>query len=465
MSCLNYRLIIVGMVFAYYIDQIDCRVGDVMTKLAVIADDLTGANDTAVQFAKRHMRSFVKLDIDKLKKNESDVLVIDSDSRDLCPKDAYDKVKIICTEIAEQGISCIYKKIDSTMRGNVGIEIKAAADVLKPKLIIIAPAYPENNRITLGGYHLLDGIPLEYTEMAHAPKTPINNSYIPAILQQQVDEKIGLIELLVINKGKKFIKEKIDEFAKKNIKWLVCDAVRQSDFAVLTEALKGYENILWAGSAGLAEYLNDFYGWQGNADAEIVQRNGPVLIVAGSVSHITQKQIEYAAADENIKIVKLDISAILTEQENERDKTITKIKKLIAAKNNILVTAAVNDKDVTRAMWMGTQCGLEGKEVSERTACFLAEIVSKLELGKLAGMILTGGDTAVHICRAIGADAIEIIKEIDSGVPLGRLCGDFGGMFVVTKAGAFGKPEIFVKAISAIKNTKNIKYKSGGIAK
>ncbi|WP_196607485.1 four-carbon acid sugar kinase family protein [Pectinatus frisingensis] len=450
------------MTFAIILKQTDCEAGDKMTKLAVIADDLTGANDTAVQFAKRQMRSYVKLDISKINGNEeADVLVIDSDSRDLKPEEAYIKVKTICIRIAEQGISCIYKKIDSTMRGNVGIEIRAAADILKPEIIIIAPAYPENNRITIGGYHLLNGVPLEYTEMAHTPKTPINNSYIPDILQQQVNEKIGLVELKNINKGKKCVREKINKFTRKNIKWIVCDAARQSDFIQLMAALQIYKNILWVGSAGLAEHLNDFYGWQGNNDTAALRKKGPVLIVAGSVSHITQEQIKYVADCRNIKIIKLEISSILEEQKKEKEKMVKILQDLIMNQEDILVTTAIDDKDVKKALRIGNRYGLKAKNVSECIACFLADVVAGLELQKLAGMILTGGDTAVHICRAIGADAIEIIREIDSGVPLGKLCGEFAGMLVVTKAGAFGSQEVFVRAIDAIRDNKNLECDTG----
>ena len=64
-----------------------------MIKLAAIADDLTGANDTALQFAKRSMKSCVKINFvaDDFQ-TDKDVIVIDSDSRDLEAQTAYDKV-------------------------------------------------------------------------------------------------------------------------------------------------------------------------------------------------------------------------------------------------------------------------------------------------------------------------------------------------------------------------------------
>ncbi|MBB5336952.1 four-carbon acid sugar kinase family protein [Pectinatus brassicae] len=424
-----------------------------MSRLAVIADDLTGANDTAVQFAKKNMSSYVKLNIDKLEDNDSDVLIIDSDSRDLSAEQAYKKVKNISEKIYKQNISCVYKKIDSTLRGNIGAEIKAVADVFLPEIVIVAPAYPSNGRITVGGYHLLDGMLLEYTEIAHAPKTPVDKSYIPCIIRQQVDRKIGVLELKTINKGLAEVRTQIKKFIKQETNWIVCDAAKESDLQLVTEAIKEYQNILWVGSAGLAGYLNDFYNWIGTAHIDIAERSGSVLIVAGSISHITQRQIKYLMANKNIKTIKVDIAQIFIDKKQEEIKLVQLMNKYMSCKMDVLLTAATDDTDVAKAAWLGKQYDVSLKEVSEKTACFIAEITAKLNLEQLAGMVLTGGDTAVHICRAINADAIQIINEIDTGVPLGILYGEnIEPIFVVTKAGAFGKGDIFVQAIDAIRN-------------
>lgn len=150
--------------------------GEAMIKLAVIADDLTGANDTALQFAKRNIKSSVEINFMQMADvKDKEVIVVDTDSRDLDEDLSYKRVKDICEEMSRYNIKCAYKKIDSTLRGNLGAEIKAVDDVFKPDIVIIAPAYPANQRITIGGYHLLEGKPIELTEIANAPKTPVKN--------------------------------------------------------------------------------------------------------------------------------------------------------------------------------------------------------------------------------------------------------------------------------------------------
>lgn len=425
-----------------------------MIKLAAIADDLTGANDTALQFAKRNMKSCVKINFvaDDFE-TDKDVIVIDSDSRDLAVQEAYTKVKNICEAIKKYKARCIYKKIDSTLRGNIGAEIKAVDDVFKPELVIIAPAYPINRRITVGGYHLLDGIPLELTEIANSPKTPVKESYIPNILKQQAaDKKVGVLDFLTVKKDSEAVKAKLDEFLNKGINWIVCDIVEEKNFMTVMDAVKSFKNILWVGSAGMADYITYFYNWIGEEKFMQRYRSGPVLICAGSVSHTTQEQIQTVLEYEDINFLKIDIPKIL-EDEQYITVYIDRLKTLAKQDKNILIVTALNDDDVKEAIEAGRKYNLSGKQVSERIATIMAQIVGGLDLHNLAGMVLTGGDIAVHICKSIGADSIEIISEIDTAIPLGYIQGkNIDKLFVVTKAGAFGKPDAFIKSIKAIKN-------------
>ena len=425
-----------------------------MIKLAAIADDLTGANDTALQFAKRNIKSCVKIKFTAEDfAEDKDVIVVDSDSRDLNANEAYTKVKSICETIKQYDVRCIYKKIDSTLRGNIGAEIKAVNDVFKPDLVIIAPAYPANERITIGGYHLLKGKLLEYTEIANAPKTPVKESYIPNILANQVaDNTIAVLDFLTIKKGVKDIEAKIKHFVANGRNWIICDVVEDENFITVMDSVKSFNQILWVGSAGLADYITYFYNWTGKEQYKQDIRQGPVLICAGSVSHITQEQIKMFMAHEDFNLLKLDVGKILDNQVQLAE-YIKQLKLMVSEGKNILITTAQSDEDVKKAVEIGNKYNLSGKEVSEMVATSMALLVKAIDLSSLSGMILTGGDIAVHICKTIGADSIEIIGEIDTSIPLGYIRGDFlDKLFIVTKAGAFGKPDAFIKSVKAIKN-------------
>nr|HRM60221.1 four-carbon acid sugar kinase family protein [Megamonas funiformis] len=330
-----------------------------MIKLAVIADDLTGANDTALQFAKRNIKSSVEINFMQMEDIEDkEVVVVDTDSRDLDEYLSYKRVKDICEKISRYNIKCVYKKIDSTLRGNLGAEIKAVDDVFKPDIVIIAPAYPANQRITIGGYHLLEGKPIELTEIANAPKTPVKKSYLPAILQEQVNKNIAVIDFKIIRQGANFINKKISKFIDQGRRWIVCDIIEEENFITLMDAVKEYKNILWVGSAGLAEYLPYYYRWSGEKVLSMDKRKGAILVCAGSVSHITQNQVQTLLNQENIHLVKINMVRLLEDKNSELIEKSRIINQLIKEQENILLATAQSDDEVEQAVEIGKKYNL-----------------------------------------------------------------------------------------------------------
>lgn len=430
--------------------------GDEMIKLAVIADDLTGANDTALQFAKRNIRASVKMDLTHGMGEDMEaegVVVADSDSRDLDAAAAYEKVHMICSRMRELRPQSVFKKIDSTLRGNIGAEIRAAADVFAPDLVIIAPAYPRIRRTTLGGHHLMDGVPLDLTEIAHAPKTPVRESYIPSILARQAsDIPIGVLDYQTVRTGAAEIAAELRRLRGKGIRWIVSDIVEERNFADLMEALRDECSILWVGSAGLADHLPAFYGWTGTASHETARRAGAVIVCAGSVSHTTQAQVRRLKETADVAELRIDVERALTDADASAHYAHM-LGDLLHTGRDTLITSAQTDAEVRQAVAAGKAYGLSGKEVSERIAQLFADVLGRTNLNEVAGLVLTGGDTAVHICRALGVHSIDILREIEPGVPLGILRGQgAASVFVVTKAGAFGEVETFVRAVHTIRN-------------
>src|SRR5699024_7966678 len=101
------------------------------------------------------------------------VKVVNTESRSICESEAYEKTYAAATLFKNLGVTHIYKKIDSTLKGNFGTEIKAAANVYKPDFIVIAPAFPDMGRTTIEGIHYINGKPLNKTEVVNDPKTPV----------------------------------------------------------------------------------------------------------------------------------------------------------------------------------------------------------------------------------------------------------------------------------------------------
>lgn len=428
-----------------------------MIKLTAIADDLTGANDTALQFAKRNIKSSVKINFRNAENTISDVIIVDSDSRDLTAQESYCKVSELSKLLQPYDSICIYKKMDSTLRGNIGAEIQAMADVYNPDIVIIAPAYPTNQRTTIGGYHMMQGKPLELTEIANSPKTPVHDSYIPDILNKQVcNTNIGILKFNVISHGRDAVFAKLTELVENDKTWIVCDILEEEHFIIILDAVRrlGLQKILWAGSAGLADYIPYYYEWQGEYVQEISNRNGAVLICAGSVSHTTQLQVRHLKQHADIQTIQIEGSRLLLEADAIKEYA-DKIMVYISQGYDVMIYSAETDADVKKTVETGRNLGLNNKEVSEIIAGKLSMIINLLELESFAGIVITGGDIAIHICRSIGVDDIEIVKEVEPGVPLGIMRGEkVPPLLIVTKAGAFGKEDVFIKALDMIKNNK-----------
>jgi len=420
-----------------------------LIKLAVIADDLTGANDTAVQFAKCGLNSCVLLQAEAgvIDSGATDVVVLDTDSRSVSVKTAYDRVAKGSRLLLEAGVTAVYKKIDSTLRGNIGIEIAAAADVLQPELVAIVPAFPSNCRITVGGYHLLQQVPISRTEIAQDPKTPVRESHVPTLLAQQTDRPIGYIPLGLIMAGQAAIQTAIQEQLAQGKQWVVFDAANEEDLQQIAAAAKNSAKLLWVGSAGLAEVLPSIYGWECGSKCQPTPAAGPVLAVVGSVSKVTRAQVATMLKQPRTKLVEVSARDLIAGTTEIIETVANTAIEQLRADQDVVITSSVAELVVDKPL-----AGV-GERPSDRIAATLGKIGARvMERISLAGVYLTGGDTAINVCRATGASGMEVVDEVAVGIPLGRLRGGRNaGLQVVTKAGAFGDEKIMVKAAAALR--------------
>jgi uncharacterized protein YgbK (DUF1537 family) len=168
-----------------------------MIKLLVIADDLTGALDAGVHFSTIGIRTVVIPDTDFLHPDgladiSCEVVVVNTESRHISGQKAADLVKKVAGLGKRAGAKILYKKTDSTLRGNIGAELEALLDSMDLKRIPFIPAYPAVKRFTRHGYHYVDNHLLHRTRFADDPLEPIHTSYIPEILYKQIKEDISI---------------------------------------------------------------------------------------------------------------------------------------------------------------------------------------------------------------------------------------------------------------------------------
>ncbi len=424
-----------------------------IVKIVVVADDFTGANDTGVQFSKKNLRSVVVINDRRINKlwDDYDVIVIDTESRSDTPDNAYRKAYETAEIVKRKKPDCIYKKIDSTFRGNIGAEIAGLMESLGTAHTILVPAFPSNGRLTKNGMVYVNGKLLEETEASTDPLSPVRDSYIPRIISTQTDKTIALVNFEIVRAGKQVFESKLSQLIKNKIEIIVIDALDDMDLdivASVTAPLK--DRVMFSGSPGFAGFLSNYLNTGNQRKINIV--------IAGSVSNVTRDQIDYAQRNMHLNVIDIDTDMIFSGKETEERKRILRIINASWPEDkDIIIRSSSSIDSVRSSVEQGKQRGLTPVEVSENIALFLGKLTREIiETFPVNGILLTGGDTAIKTVNALNVSGTVIHKEIEPGVPWGNFIeAKFRNMTVVTKAGGFGNRETIFRILNFFREGQN----------
>lgn len=386
--------------------------------IAIIADDLTGAADAGVQLLRAGYRTAVVFHGEKVPAIDLDAVCFDTDSRAMPAGSAENRV--LGAVRAARGARIVYKKLDSTLRGNVAAELAVAFGAAGRDLAVVAPAFPAAGRTTVGGTQLVHGVPVDETEMRNDPSTPVREAHLPTLLSGAFSSvgTLGVEDLADPGLVRRALEES---------ECVVADAVHNSDLEVLVRAVPDPAGVLWAGSAGLALALGSVYFGPHAGDAGGYREPArPVLVVVGSVSGVAREQVR--------RLVR-EYGEVAVEARGERvsENAVAAVREALAGSACAVVHSSAS-RDVSGGSVLGS----------------LVEVVGRLsEEGLFGGLVLTGGATAVGVARGLGASGIELEGEVEAGVPAGTLIGP-RPYPVVTKAGSFGGPDTLVGAVEVL---------------
>jgi D-threonate/D-erythronate kinase len=423
-----------------------------MQRFYIIADDLTGANDAGVQLSKIGISSTVFLDYkDSSLQSTKDVAIIDTDSRAMSEEVAYETIYNASSIFRKQGYEQVYKKIDSTLRGNVAAELAALVSVYQPEIIVLAPAFPKMNRQTINGYQYVNGERVSETEFGRDPKTPVKDSFIPNLLKKYVDDRICLIEQALLNSSNENLINKIVENTGQGTTWFICDASTDEDLKMIADTFAQInKKTVWAGSAGLIEYLPNALQLdkaESNQQEELLVTK--TLTVSASLSLVTKQQLEmvktlkdtYFAELDPVKLIKKTyrISDIIDELTKESNK------------QHFVLFVDSSDKNREATKQLGTELSVGNTQISEAVSRELGVIANAIvqSMPDINGLILTGGDTAKAVCNELNMNQMQLYTEIEAGLPLGKLgnAANARSFWTVTKAGGFGNEHSLLNAL------------------
>ena len=462
----------------------------------IVADDLTGAIDSAVCFAKAEFPVDFPVVPNGLcaatqSSSHSDsylnpssvhsgrpVLVINTDSR----RSPDDFQSTISASLQEISLAChVFKKIDSTLRGNVGSEVRHLMQVLGTRIAILTPAFPKTGRVVRDNQLYVNGLPLCQSELREDFIPSLHTSRIDEIVRLQPDILTRHINLSQFGSDSFDISHDIAQMIENDLsetqsmvlpKKAVCffDATSQQDLRTIVdvglclEKTLG-ERVLWVGAAGLAEALShrlqdksagpctasrvvcdhaaptlnggNVAGKACSLVSDVGKQVAPTLVINGSRKSISYQQVDVLCNNHTVQKVVVDPHVPYAD---------------------MLKHASQPWKDGCNIVL--TQAWPVVPAADEEVLHTFASLTSQLHrISPVQRMICVGGDTAWQVFKRLGVKRIEIQGEIETAVPYGvlHLCGG-ENISVVTKGGSIGQLSTLLETYEFLND-----YEDGGV--
>lgn len=415
-----------------------------MERLAIIADNLIGASDAGVQFRKFGFSTQVVFNHAELIDHCAgvDVVAISTNSRKIAADVAYERVYQLGSALIKLGFRRFYKKIDSTLRGNIAEEVKALMESLALTLAIIVPSYPAHGRIVENGY-------LQIVQAWGDSSYPLPVCYVPSIIKPASEIPVAVLTLPDVRQGEKNLTRKFAELYAAGINLIAVDAVTDEDLRNIAVAISKLDiPCLSVGSAGLASKLP--IAWKVVAQEHLSPRQG-TMIVAGTLNHVTAEQIFSALDYPNTELIDIQTEVIYDGRvAEELQQVITRVETaLTEGKIPIVVTdTLLKNRNDAGALSLSVQVQKHGQVVTNLLGQLTKEIVEKQGLRNL---VISGDGTTTSICQMLGIGLIELEREILPGIPVGKAVGSkCDGVHLVTKAGGFGKRSSLRKVLELL---------------
>lgn len=432
--------------------------------VGIIADDLTGANDTALQFKKCNAKTKILLDYSIPPENDlsTEIWAISTESRNISAEQAEARILETIENLNKNlNLEYFYKKIDSTLRGNIARETLTMVKTLNYDAAIVIPAFPSEGRITVGGYHLSKGTPIGRTEMARDPHSPITESYVPSLFKNQLKEDeqnmVGLIGLKTIMNGAGPILIKINELIKEGKKLIIADSASAVDIEQVVLAInKSNYKILPAGTAATGSILAKL--WLPEDDItekneQIIMPQMPNLIISGSATQINSNQIEQLDKTydfDNIHTLPLTVEMVLN---GINDDFVNDIVSQLSSGDTVVIHSSKLLENFDGFSDDSLRGELSRANLASKITDYLAEL-TKAITDKIKVLLITlGGETSYKCCNAISAKELIMKDEV---APAIALCVDYKNQWIITKSGNLGNPKTLIEILKYIEKHEQI---------
>ncbi len=432
-----------------------------MPQCIVIADDLTGGNATGVLLRQLNYRALSVLnaaDVSQEDFRDLDCLICPTDSRAVSPQEACRRVRESVQKFAGPETRVFAKRIDSTMRGNIGAEIDAMLDALGDDYVaVLAPAFPSSGRVVCGGYMLVHGTLLHKTDIAIDPKTPVKQSEIVPLVAAQSRLQIHSFFIRDLMHGKHALAEQMQAAVAAGARILSFDCLTQEDLELIADACITSGLKIAAVDPGVftATYARKVIPPRSSSTGR-----RRVLGVIGTVHPLAKVQLDELMLSQRLNSAVVQ-TAELIESPERREAEIARVCSEILSRHDKFAVSVVTgdglmpEKRINFTPYLQRyHCSLD--EVTSLINDAFGEITLRIlqQAPDFRGIYSSGGDITVAVCRKVQTSGIDLQAEVLPLAAFGTFMdGPFQGVQIITKGGSQGGSDAIVQCINYLKKS------------
>lgn len=429
-----------------------------MAQCVVVADDLTGANATGVLLKKMNYKAYTVMNMERIELSTAkscDCLMYPTDSRGVNADVAYNRVKNVTNLLKAPEVKVYANRIDSTLRGNLGAETDAMLDCLGDKYIAIAAsAFPSSGRVIIGGYMLVNGLPLHKTDVALDPKKPVHTSFVRNVFEEQSKYEVCNIYMMDMMNGKHHLADVIHEKVKQGNRIIIFDCVTQEDMDLIADAVI---------TSGISFVAVDPGVFTATISRKLIQptkqkENTKILAVVGSVNPVTKNQMEELWLSQRTHNVFVKTRELVESKERCQTEIERVVKEVLenCSKNSISTVTGDGLYPENRIDFQkyANRDGETTEEISNRINLAFAEITKRIfeQERTFKGLYTSGGDITVAVCRAFETAGLNLLDEVLPLAAYGQMYkGSFDGVHIITKGGSQGGSDGINQCITYLK--------------
>ncbi|QWB99999.1 hypothetical protein KHQ88_00030 [Mycoplasmatota bacterium] len=413
-----------------------------MIKTLLVCDDSTGANASGILLKNLKLRTLSIIHHKNAKfPSDYDAISVSTDSRGVDSETAYKRVDFVLNKFKNNKIDIINKRVDSTLRGNIGSELNAFYNMFPNKKIAIVPSYPNSNRVCVNGLVYVSGVPLENSDVAKDPKMPIFSSNAKTLFDKQF---LGSIDNVYTHEYHCLddLKETIINKYKENDA-LIFDAETNEHVEIIAKALIEANIDVITVDPGYFTYV---YTKQ-----YILNKTNTIhryVYLVGSVTDTTYMQLNHIKANEEFMIVPIDANQLLNDENIHSiiQDIVSEIKKS-HQRHIVITTTDPKSRIILNLQNIALNLKTDVDQVSKIINQNLSKILNAIldEIDGVSGVFGSGGDTALSFLEFNDAYGIELFNEVIPLCVYGKVVGGkYDGLPIITKGGMIGDQNAYI---------------------